>query len=193
MKLQTAPAALVVGALLVGGATTGTTLALWRDSAVAASSTVTGGTVRLTGSDGTTTVGIALGTASGIPLSTSTTPGASVLVSTTLRHATPATSKNMRISVVLDDVDVATNANLASALQVAASARSGATCPATTTAAWQDVGAVAFTPVRLASALDRQADAPICLYVRMKAGAAVTSYGQSGSLTFAFRGQQERP
>ena len=184
----------VVGALLVGGAVTGTTFARWLDVATASTSSVTSGTLRLTGADGTTTTGLNLGSAAGLPVGTSSTPGTAVLVSPVpvLKHATAAASKNARMTVYVDAVTV-TGTGLPGSVQVAVtSVAATGTCPATTTATFQDAAA-GFTPVGVASALAPQASIKLCTYLRLKANAPAGALGKSGSLAMTLRGQQVRP
>lgn len=168
-----------VVALLLLGATTGTTLALWRDTATAASTTVTAGSVSLTvgGTQTATLTG-----------PTGLQPGVGQVVSTTVRNASVA-APNMRMQVFLDTV-TSSNANLTSNVEVAPAVTSGSCAVATS--GFKTVAAWTSTQVT-STALTAQAGTTLCLTVRLISSPAATAYGQTGTLTLTFRGQQVRP
>ena len=107
----------VVGALLVGGATTGTTLASWRDQAAAGSGTVTSGTFLLDINGGGTTSAISLGTLPALALNSGPTAGAAQAQSATLNYS--VTGKNNQMQLALTGI-TANQADLVSGLEVAA-------------------------------------------------------------------------
>jgi hypothetical protein len=102
----------VVGALLVGGATTGTTLASWRDQAGAASGSVASGSMALTAASTPATLSVARGT-------TGTT-----LV--TVSDASSAQAKNL-----VQRLTPTVTGTLPSGVSATLTTRSGSTCTST--------------------------------------------------------------
>lgn len=195
MRLRTPLAVTVAGALLIGGAATGTTLALWHDSRSLSAGTVQSGQIRLTAGDGATTTDIALGDTGALPLPTATEAGDSVRVTPApeLMNATALSNRNLRMNVFIDQVIVA--GGLAAAdVELAVTATSGTTCssvpPATSfyTPGVYGLGAWRITTQQL----DRQQKVRLCIDVRVPQG-STDAKGKSGSLKFTFRGQQVRP
>jgi hypothetical protein len=185
MTSRTVIAVAVVGALLVGGAVTGTTFALWRDGAPTGASTVKGGAISLT-VDGSTTVSWA--SPGELMLNSGSTPGTARSTSALLRNG--STGKNLRMQMHLDAV-TASAPVLTNGLEVAATTvAKTATCPspAATFKALSSYTTTALTATGVAPGVERK----LCVDVRVKGGAPDVA-GQSGTLTFTLRGQQVRP
>jgi hypothetical protein len=179
MRTRSALGVSVAGLLLLG-ATTGTTFALWRDTATAAGRTTTAGSIAVT-VNGSTTASFAGPTA--------LAPGATQTVTTTVRNAS-AVAPNMRMQVFLDAVS-SSQASWTGDVEVAASTYTG-TCAAAT-AGFVPVGATAANAAVTSASLASGATANVCLTVRLKSSAALAAYGKTGTLTLTLRGQQVRP
>lgn len=172
----------VVGALLVGGAVTGTTLALWQDTEPLNRGSLSSGTLGLT-VNGASAVQLA-------SLPGSLQPDVGEVIKVTLQNSAPATAKNMRAVYFLDAV-TSDNSALNGAVQVDARRTYGTTCAAATSG-FKPVG-TGYTSTRLTSTpVSPQATATICLTFRLPASAPASSRGQTGGLTLTFRGQQDR-
>ena len=175
----------VVGALFVGGATTGTTLALWQDRAVLPGARMEAGELTITVKD-------AGETTAALPAITGLVPGGDpVTVSGIIRNTSPAAAKNLRIDVRLSQLSVAsapaatTGFTLAN-LKFDVRARTGASCPPLT--ADQLSAAVGYTTSALnAAALTADQTVPICVSV---AAAGTMPNGSSGHLAMTFEGVQ---
>lgn len=175
--------ATVVGALVIGGATTGTTLALWRDQAAPSGSVESGNLVLHVDGDTTATF---TGVGS-LGLNNGATPGAPQSFSATLKNA--GTGKNLRMQVYLDSFT--TSSEFAAGLEVAVSTvPTGDACPTPVTTDYKPLStwtATALTSSSMAAAATRK----LCGSVRVRGGATNIA-GKSGPLTFNFRGQQVR-
>ncbi|QZY29829.1 hypothetical protein [Nocardioides coralli] len=171
----------VAGALLVGGAATGTTLASWVDSAQLAGTAVSSGTISLT-VDGTTTATFA--SLPALSLNVGGTPGAAQSFTATLRN--DSVGKNLRMRMYVDDVTTG-QADLNGGLEISvAGAAPAAACPAP---AWQNLSATNNTEVTGAP-LAPGGTRKLCVSLRVRAGAPAATASRTGTLTFAFRGAQ---
>ena len=178
----------VVGALLVGGATTGTTLASWRDQAAAGSGTVTSGTFLLDINGGGTTSAISLGTLPALALNSGPTAGAAQAQSATLNYS--VTGKNNQMQLALTGI-TANQADLVSGLEVAASmVTPPATCPAP---AGTYKALSSYTSTSLGTLSNSSGTRTLCLSVRVKGGAPPAVAGKSGALTLTLTATQVRP
>jgi hypothetical protein len=186
MSLRTPLVAAVVGALLVGGAATGTTLALWHDSAAIGAGSLDSGTIGLTLNGATTVTFAALPT---LPLNSVDTAGAPQSFSAAINNG--STGKNMRMQVLLDNV-VASSSALQDNLELAVTTvASGGTCPATGQV-YKSLNAYPVTTLTT-TPLMPGVGAKLCVDVRVKANAVTNDIqGESGVLTFSLRGQQVR-
>ncbi len=169
-----------VVALLLLGATTGTTLALWHDSATAAGRTTTAGNISVT---------VNGSTAASLTGPTALAPGVAKTVSTTVTNAS-AVAPNLRMQVFLDSVTSSQSA-WTSNVEVAAATYTG-TCTAASTG-FVAVGATGAGAAVTTTALASGASANLCITVRMKSSATSAAYGKSGTLVLTLRGQQVRP
>ena len=169
-----------VAGLLMLGATTGTTFALWHDSAQAAGRTTSSGTIAVNVNSSTT---------ASIIGPTALAPGVGKTVTATVSNASAA-APNMRMQVFLDAV-TSNQAAWTGNVEVAATAYTG-TCTAATTG-FVAVGATGAGAAVTTSALTSGGTANTCITIRLKSSAPVGAYGQSGSLTLTLRGQQVRP
>jgi hypothetical protein len=169
-----------VAGLLLMGATTGTTLALWRDTATAAGRTTTAGTiaVNVNGSTAATFTG-----------PTALAPGVGKTVTATVSNASAA-APNMRMQVFLDSV-TSTQAAWTGDVEVAAATYT-TTCAAATSG-FVPVGATNANVAVTTTALASSGTANLCVTVRLKSSAALAAYGKNGTLTLTLRGQQVRP
>jgi hypothetical protein len=184
MNLRIPFAVTVVGALFVGGATTGTTLASWVDSESLAGTAVSSGTISLTANDSTTATFAAI---DNLALNSGATPGTPQSFTVTLRNA--SVGKNLRMRMYVDDVTT-TQADLNSGLQVSlAGAGSAGTCPSPT---WQDLSSTNAVQVT-ATPLDPGATRTLCVSARVKGNAPGATGGKTGTLDFSFRGEQVQP
>ncbi|MGN6131054.1 MAG: hypothetical protein ACTHOK_12010 [Nocardioidaceae bacterium] len=195
MRRRTILAATVVGALFVGGAATGTTLALWRDQAPLAGQ-LRAGTMSLT-IDGKST-SVQLGAVSGLTLGkTSTTPGTPVAMSTAplMKFEAPVEARNLRLQVHLDAVAPSqTSSVLDQDLEVGATAVPAVdACPDPTTLTYQAIGPGYNSALLTAWKLAPLDTAKLCIAARLKAGASDSTLGLAQTLTFTIRGQQARP
>jgi hypothetical protein len=168
-----------VAGLLMLGATTGTTFALWHDSAQAAGVTATAGNISVT---------VNSSTAASIAGPTAVTTGGQT-VTTTVKNAS-VVAPNMRMQVLLDAVASSQTAWTGN-VEVAAATYTG-TCTAATTG-FVAVGASAAGAAVTTTSLASGATANLCITVRLKSSAPATAYGKNGTLTLTFRGQQVRP
>lgn len=176
----------MVGALLVGGATTGTTLAHWRDQAALGASSVKGGTIGLTVNGSTSA---SFGSLANLTLNSGATAGG--IQSATATLVNTSTGKNMRMQMHLDNV-TATTTGLTNGLEVAASTvATGVTCPSPA-GTFKPLSSYTTTPLT-ATSLSPGGTRKLCVDVRVKGGAGSTAAGQDGTLTFTFRGEQVRP
>jgi predicted ribosomally synthesized peptide with SipW-like signal peptide len=94
--------ATVIGALFIGGAVTGTTLALWRDQATLDGSQVTAGELTFTVKNAPET-SVTIGT-----LPNLVPGGAPATVEGVIRNTSPAEAKNLKLDVKLVGLGVAT-------------------------------------------------------------------------------------
>lgn len=178
----------MTGALLLGGAATGTTIAAWHDRATLPSAALGSATMALT-VDGSTAV--SLGAVPELPANDGPTPGAARTITTTLRNDSSPGAKNMLMQLHLDQV-TASDAALAGVLELAATAVApGEPCP-TPAGAFAPVaghpgGPLTATP--LAPGESRQ----LCLDLRVRGGTAPSALGGSGTLVLTLRGEQVRP
>ncbi len=173
----------VIGTLVIGGALTGTTLALWRDQATIAAGSAQSGSIALS-VNGTTTADLGAMDQLG--------PGEARTVSATLTNSTPVAAKNLRMQVHLDAV-TSNNPALDSVLEVSAGAVTGAgSCTAAGTG-FNPVGSSYPATQVTTTSLGPQASVTLCVTLRLPASAPSASQGQSGALTFTFRGEQVRP
>ena len=180
----------VVGALLVGGATTGTTLASWRDQAGAGSGTVRSGTFLLDINGGGTTTAISLGTLPQLARNSGATPGAAQSQSATLNYT--VTGKNNQMQLELTGV-TANQADLGAGLEVAASlVTTAATCPSPA-GTFKPLGS-SYTATTLGAALTSPSGSrKLCLSTRVKGNATAAVAGKSGALTLVLTATQVRP
>jgi alternate signal-mediated exported protein len=176
----------VAGALVVGGATTGTTLALWVDRTAVSEGQLRSGSIALVvnGSTSATFADI-----SDLALSTGSSPGAARSFTATLSNA--GTGKNMRMNIQLDDVTTTSDA-LNTGLEIAVQGAADTTdCPTPATSGYEDLSATnahLLTPVSIAPG----GTWVMCVSVRSKGGTGTGLQNRSGQLTFAFRGAQVR-
>jgi alternate signal-mediated exported protein len=186
MSLSKPFAVAVVGALLVGGATTGTTLALWHDQAAVDNGELGSGAIVLQ-VDGRTTAEFA--PINGLALNAGASPGSAQTFTATLKNGSSGT--NMRMRMHLDDVTTP-NGNLNNGLEIALSsaAQTGDCAMATT----------GYAPLSAPNSMEfSTAGVPnggtraLCVSLRVKASAAPDVASQTGTLTFLFRGEQVRP
>lgn len=178
----------LVGALLVGGATTGTTLATWRDQAATGSGTVRSGTFLLDINGGGTTTAISLGTLPPLALNSGATPGAARAQQATLNYS--VTGKNNRMQLALTSIS-ASQPDLVAGLEVAASTVTPpASCP-TPAGTFTPLGSYAATPLgTLASSTGSRT---LCLSIRVRGNAPAAVAGKSGALTLTLTATQVRP
>lgn len=177
----------MVGALVLGGAATGTTVARWQDAATVSGGTLGSATVAVT-VDGAAVA--TLGSLPSLPANDGATPGATRTVTAMLLNDSTRGAKNMSMQLHLDDV-TASDPTLAEVLEVAAATVApGEPCPSP---------AGPFTRVRdhrstsLGPETLRPGDArQLCLDVRVRGGADPASLGGTGVLTLTVRGQQVR-
>jgi len=188
MRARAALVAPVVGALAIAGATTGTTLALWRDSSSAGASSLGSGSISLTLNNQTTAVN--LGSVTNLLQGNTGVPGPALTVTATVKHEAPVAAKNLRMHVHLDSVITSSgSATLNSSLEVAATTvATAAPCPSPV-GTYKPLSAYTSTQVT-GTPIAPQASMKLCVGVRMKANPPAGSQGRSGTLTFTFRGQQ---
>ena len=177
----------VVGALLVGGATTGTTLATWRDQASAASGTVESGNLLLDINGGGTTTAIPLGTLPALALNAGATPGTAQAQQATLNYA--VTGKNNQMQLALTGVS-ANQTDLVAGLEVAASmVTPPATCPSPA-GTYRPLSS--WTPTALGTLANSTGTRTLCVSIRVKANAPAAVAGKSGALTLTLTATQVR-
>ena len=178
----------VVGALLIGGATTGSTLASWRDQETVAGQNITAGEFDLNVNGGGKTVAISLGTLPQLALNFGSTPGAAQAMSATLNYK--VTGKNNRMRLDLTGV-TANQTDLTSGLEAAASTVApAATCPSPATG-YKPLSA--DTTTNLNNLANASGSVKLCLSVRVKANAPAAVGGKSGALTLTLVGTQVAP
>jgi alternate signal-mediated exported protein len=176
----------VVGALLVGGAATGTTLALWHDQASVAAGRLGSGAIALQVDGSTTATFTPL---SGLAMNNGASPGSAQTFTATLKNS--STGTNMRMQMHLDDV-ATSNGNLDTGLEIALSSTGQpADCAAATTG---------YDPLSATNSLVISTDGvanggtrALCVSVRVRGNAPAGVASQAGTLTFDFRGEQVRP
>ena len=178
----------VVGALLVGGATTGTTLATWRDQAAAGSGTVQSGTFELDINGGGTTTAISLGTLPTLALNSGATAGAAQAQSATLNYT--VTGKNNQMQLALTGI-TANQADLVSGLEVAASMVTTATTCPTPAGTYKPLSS--YTSTALGTLANSAGSRKLCLSTRVKGSAPAAVAGKSGALTLTLTATQVRP
>jgi hypothetical protein len=172
-----------VAAALVLGAGTGTTLALWRDSASVPATAARSATISVQVNGSTTAA---------LTGPTNLAPGVGRTVTATLADAAPVGAKNLRMQLHLDAV-TSSNPALTGALEVAATTVATVSACTAAAAGFGPVGP-AFTSVPLTSTgLAAGATRVLCLTVRLVSAPPTSARGQSGTLTLTFRGQQVRP
>lgn len=178
----------VVGALLVGGATTGTTLATWRDQAAAGSGTVESGNLLLDINGGGTTTAISLGTLPTLALNSGATAGAAQAQQATLNYS--VTGKNNQMQLALTGI-TADQADLVAGLEVAASmVTTGTTCPSP---AGTFKPLSAYTSTTLGTLGNSAGSRTLCLSTRVKGNAPAAVAGKTGALTLTLTATQVRP
>ena len=169
--------AAVTGALLIGGAATGTTLALWRDQAAMAATSVSSGSLTVS--------------AAGLGSLTGLEPGVSQVVSGTIADTSPSAAKNLRSTFHLDGVSTS-NSAVADHLKVSATAVPGnGACAATT--ALKPVGPSYTSTALTTTGGPAGTTRKLCLTVQLDAAAPTSARGQSATLTLTLRSQQVRP
>jgi len=169
-----------VAGLLMLGATTGTTFALWHDSAQAAGVTATAGNISVTVNNST---------AASLTGPTGLTPGNAKTVTTTVKNASAA-APNLRMQVYLDSV---TSSQPAWTGDVEVAAATYTTSCTAATTGYVSVGASSANVAVTSTSLSSGGSANLCISVRLKSSAALAAYGKTGTLTLTFRGQQVRP
>jgi hypothetical protein len=179
MRHRTPLAVAVVGALLVGGATTGTTLAQWRDEAMVSAGSITSGAMSHTVLNG---ADARLGTVSLAPGATSASS-----VTATVRDTSAPRSKNLRQDIRVADVELTepTNGLSASDLRLSATRKTGGQCPASVPVS----AAAGYT----SSVLDRSAPGDPAYDVCVVVAATSQAPASTGTLRLTFAGEQARP
>lgn len=179
----------VVGALIVGGATTGATLASWQDKAAMAHKSIKAGTFDLDINGGGKTTAISLGTLPQLPLNSGATPGDARTISPILNYTATGENNNM----VIDLTAVSVNQNdLMAGLEVAASAVGAATaCPTPSPSAYKKLDTYSTTTV--ATAANITGSVKLCLSFRVGGGASSAVGGKAGTVSLTVRATQVRP
>lgn len=178
----------VVGALLVGGATTGTTLASWRDQASAGSGPVSSGRFLLDINGGGTTTAISLGTLPTLALNSGATAGAAQPQQATLNYT--VTGKNNQMQLALTGIS-ANQPDLVTGLEVAASmVTTGTTCPSPA-GTYKPLSG--YTSTTLGTLTNSSGSRKLCLSTRVKGNAPAAVAGKSGALTLTLTATQVRP
>ena len=167
----------VTGALVFGGAATGTTLALWQNQAATAATSVSSGTLTVS--------------ATGLGSLTGLEPGVSRVVSGTITDTSPSAAKNLRTTFHLDGVSTS-NSAVAGHLKVSATTvPATGTCSATT--AFKPVGPSYTSTALTATGVPTGTSLKLCLTVQLDPAAPASARGQSATLTLTLRSQQVRP
>jgi hypothetical protein len=179
MRHRTPLAVAVVGALLIGGATTGTTLAQWHDEAPVQAGSITSGSLSHTVlNGGDTRLGV-------ISLAAGAADAASV--TGTVRDTSAVGSKNLRQEIRVSDVQLtdATNSLSLSYLRLAVAPKSTASCPA----------AVPSSPAAgyASSVLQRTGPGSPTYDVCVAVAATAAAPASTGRLQLTFAGVQVRP
>lgn len=167
----------VTGALVLGGAATGTTLALWRDQAAMAATAVSSGSLTVS--------------AAGLGSLTGLEPGVGQVVSGTITDTSPSAAKNLRTTFHLDGVSTSNNAVAGHLLVSATAVPSNGNCTATT--AFKPVGPSYTSTALTTTGLPAGTTLKLCLTVRLDPAAPSSARGQSATLTLTLRSQQVRP
>lgn len=176
--------ATVVGVLVIAGATTGTTLALWRDQAALVGSVQSGELVLHVDGETATTLTLP----GDLALNDGSTAGAPQPFTATLKNG--GDGKNLRMQIHLDTIT--TNADLTAGLEVAVvTVPAEDACPAPSDGSYKALSTWSTTALTTSS-LAPDATRKLCGNVRVKGGATNIA-GKSGTLTFNLRGQQVRP
>ena len=188
MRVRTVVLLAAAGALVIGGAGTGTTLALWTKTATVPASTVTSGTISVT-VNGSTSATIAGPT--GLAVGAGSTAGTAKSISATLKNDSPATAKNLLMAIYLDTV-TANQTDLNTNLQVAASTvATSASCPSPA-GTFKTIGTAYTSTLLTGPSTVPQASLKLCVDVRVRGSATPGAANKSGTLTFTFRGLQVR-
>lgn len=175
----------VVGALLIGGATTGSTLAVWRDQANLSGSQVTAGELTIMVKD-------AGETSAALPAISGLVPGGNpVTVTGLIRNASPGAAKNLRVDVNLSDLAVASSPAPTSGftlanLRVDVRPQPTGGCPILSAAQLSDAAGYATAALNPAPLIADQT-VPICVSV---AARSTMPTGASGQVSMTFRGVQ---
>lgn len=167
--------ATVVGAVAIGGATTGTTLALWRDAAAVPSGTVTSGDIALTVNGSATAT---------LPPLGSMQPGVSHTVP--LSFTNTGTGANLRLVASISSVSSTNAAGVPLTYRFRRLA-AGEPCSATGSFTTFAGAAIALT-----DPLAPGASAHACMTVTLDRSSLPSSQ-QSSTVTFTFTGAQVRP
>ena len=184
MSTRTSVTAAVVAALFIGGATTGVTLASWRDAAALGAGSTSSGIVglRVDGSTAATFPAIA-----DLALNSGATPGAARSFTATLVNT--GTGKNNAMRMYLTDVTT-TDPELDSGLEISiAGVASSDACPTPTYAPLSGANSHELTTGKVGPGGARK----LCVSIRVEGSPPSAMTNQSGPLTFAFRGDQVRP
>ena len=178
----------VVGALLVGGATTGTTLASWRDQASVGSGAASSGKFLLDINGGGTSTAISLGTLPTLALNSGATAGAAQAQSATLNYS--VTGKNSQMRLALTSIS-ASQSDLVSGLEVAASMVATATACPVPAGTYQALST--YTSTTLGILANATGSRKLCLSMRVRGSAPAAVAGKSGNLTLIVTATQVRP
>ena len=173
----------VVGALLVGGAVTGTTLALWQDTV-----SVNRGTVSTSG------FGLTVDNSAAANLGTLPTlqPGESAAVEVDVKNTGTNKAQNLKVDYYLDTL-TSSNTALNGVMDAAASIKVGAGACVVATTGFKPVGP-SYTATKLTTTtVEGGRTEKMCLTVRLPASAPAGSWNQAANLTFTFSGRQVRP
>jgi predicted ribosomally synthesized peptide with SipW-like signal peptide len=179
----------VVGALLIGGATTGTTLALWHDQETLSGS-VSSGTMAFTVNGSTTVTFDAINN-----LAMNSGDQAGAAQSFTADLTAGGAGKNLRMRMFVDDVTTGSS-ELNDGLEVALTgAPTAGDCPAATAATYTPLSGTNSVEVTNSSVagVPPGTSRALCVAVRVRPNAPAATAGKSGQLTITFRGQQVRP
>ena len=168
-------AAAVVGALVVGGATTGTTLALWRGQATMPGHTVQAGSIGLTVNQ---SVNVGLGSLTMQPGESRTIP---------LTFTNTGQGKNLRLTTSVSAINASNNAEVPLSFGFRSMA-AGDTCTTASTGLTPYTG----SSIPLAGPLSAGGSATACMLVTMTRTALPTTE-QTSTVTLTFTGNQVRP
>ena len=168
-------AAAVVGALIVGGATTGTTLALWRGQATMPGHTAQAGSIGLTVNQ---SVDVGLGTLT-------MQPGESRAIPLTFTNT--GQGKNLRLIASVSEINTSNNAEVPLSFGFRSMAP-GDTCTAASTGLTTYTG----SSLPLTGPLNAGESTTACMLVTMTRTALPTAE-QTSTVTLTFTGNQVRP